>query len=89
MTDLGIDHGRARRRIRGGRRSSHHVAPLALCALVAGCSGSEGEEPATPEDAGEELITPEQAAERAARAIDAENADAELERLKREIGQDG
>ena len=63
------------------------LVPIALSALVASCS--EGEEPASPEAAEKELITPEEAAERAAREIDADNADAELERLKREIGQDG
>ena len=66
---------------------------LALASLTApACSdaseaetGSESSAAALPDPAESGLMSPEEAAQEAEAAIDASNADSELERLKREI----
>lgn len=75
----------------------HGLLPLAGAALLlggAGCSAEEGTprpaptaavELPDPVEAG--LVSPEEAARTAQETIDAANAEAELERLRREIEQ--
>jgi len=64
------------------------LAPLALAACSGGGEPSaapEASEETLPDPAEAGLVTPEEAAQDAEEAIDASNAESELEKLQREI----